>query len=514
MESDAFSWKPDTFSWKSDVFFSKMDAIGLALTFNDLRLKTGYSETDPSQVDIRSRFSRNVPLEIPIISSPMDTVTEHEMAIAMAMLGGLGIIHRGLSPEEQAKAVAKVKFHLNCLIERPVCFGENDRMEHILSEIEKRGLSFRSFPILDGDGKVTGILTSNDFEFCSDAGMAARDVMSNGLVSVEKPVSPDEALTIMRDSKKKVLPVIDGSGRLAGMYVFSDVKKIVSGELNACNLDGNGNLRVGVAVGTGESELERIGLCVAKRVDVVVIDTAHGDSKSVCEMLRMIKKHYPDLDVVVGNVSEGESAARLAEAGADGIKVGQGPGSICTTRIVAGIGCPQMTAVHECAKAVRGSKIPVCADGGINYSGDVSLALAAGASSVMLGSMLAGTEETPGEVFIRQGGPVKRYRGMGSLGAMKSSQASRERYRQKETAARKLVPEGVEGVVPYKGTVADVIFQIVGGLRAGMGYAGAGEIGHFHRIADFHRISSSGLGESHPHGVEITETPPNYPTVR
>jgi len=499
--------------YKKDKFFEKMDRIGLALSYGDVRLRTGQSNVTPGEVDLKTRFSRNVPLNCPIVSSPMDTVTEHKMAIEMAKLGGLGIIHRALSPKEQALEVARVKFYLNGLIKKPICVKAEEKVENILRMIEEKGFLFRSFPVLDSNGRVVGILTNNDFEFCADLQATAGEIMSKDLITVNEYPPLESVFEIMRKNKKKVLPVVDRDGFPTGMFIYSDIKRIVTGSSTAYNVDANGNLRVGAAIGVGEAELERVELCLKKGVDVVVIDTAHGDSQGVystLEMLKEIKKIYPNLDLVVGNISEAESAKRLADAGVDGIKVGQGPGSICTTRIVAGVGCPQVTAVYDCAKAVRGTGIPICADGGIEYSGDIPIAIGAGAETVMLGNMLSGTLESPGEVIMRRGFPVKKYRGMGSLGAMEKSKASRERYGQVADAKDKLVPEGVEGVVPFKGPVEPIVFQLLGGLRSGMGYVGAATIVELKEKADFRRISRAGLSESHPHGITITEDVPNY----
>jgi IMP dehydrogenase len=488
-----------------------MDALGLALSLDDVRLRSGYSRVAPGDVDLRTKFSRNVFLNCPIVSSPMDTVTEEEMAVAMAKAGGLGIIHRALSPKEQAAQVARVKYHLNGLIKNPICFNVSETIESIERTIEAKKYQFRSFPVLDENGRVAGLLTSNDFDFCPSPSLVAGDVMSRDLLSVEDySPSLEKVFEIMMKNKKKVLPVVDKDGYLQGMYIFSDIKRIVTGSSGIFNLDANGNLRVGAAVGVGEEGLERAERCARKRVDVLVVDTAHGDSKPVLDALKELKRNFPNVDVVVGNVSEGESAKRLVDAGADGIKVGQGPGSICTTRVIAGIGCPQVTAVHNCEAAIRDAGVPICADGGVKQSGDITIAIGAGAHSVMLGNLLAGTKESPGEVVIRNGLPVKMYRGMGSLGAMEDSRASRERYRQSADTCGKLVPEGVEGLVAYKGEVAGILYQLLGGLRSGMGYIGAATIEELREYADFFRISSEGLGESHPHNVEIAKEPPNY----
>ena len=495
---------------EKDKFFNRMENLGLALSFADVRLKTKHSKIKPSDVDLATKFSRNIPLYCPIVSSPMDTVTEHNMAIEMAKSGGIGIIHRKLSPKDQATEVARVKFYLNGLIKRPICVKPDETIEAIVNMTKEKRYSFHSFPVLDNEGKLIGLLTGNDFEFCTDNQLTANQIMSTDLVTAKGGISIEEAFRLMQESKKKILPLVDSKGRLVGMYIHSDVKRIISGGSLKYNLDENGNLRVGAAVGVGDEVLERVELMTERGIDVIVIDTAHGDSGDVFDTLRELKRNYPDLDVVVGNVSEGESAKRLVDAGADGVKVGQGPGSICTTRIVAGVGCPQVTAVYNCAMAIRGSDVPVCADGGIKYSGDITIALASGAETVMLGGMLAGSEEAPGETIMRQGVPVKTYRGMGSLEAMQESNAARERYGQVESESNKLVPEGVSGVVPYKGEVSNILFQCLGGLGSGMGYLGAVNIKELQERADFYRISGAGMAESHPHNITITKDAPNY----
>lgn len=482
---------------------------GLALTYDDVRLKTGYSEIMPDSVLLDSKFSKNVTLKVPIVSAAMDTVTEEKMAIELAKLGGIGIIHKNLSIDEQASMVAKVKLHLNGLIERPICFREDETIEFILETIKNKSYGFTSFPIVDEDEKLVGILTGNDFEFCEDKKLFAKDVMSNELLTSGKNTSLDEAYKIMINKKKKLLPLVE-DGRIVGLYVFSDLRRIKTGSAMNYNVDKNNQLIVGAAIGTGDEAIERTKKLVGKNVDVVVIDTAHGDSAPVYETLKDIKKLFPELDVVVGNVSVGNSARRLAEAGADGIKVGQGPGSICTTRIIAGVGRPQVSAVYDCAKAVSKFNIPVCADGGIKNSGDIPVAIAAGANSVMLGSLLSGTDESPGKVIFKDGRQWKSYRGMGSMGAMEENSGSRERYNQKESGKDKLIPEGIEGLTPYKGKLKDVIFQYIGGLRRGMGYVGAKSINELREKGDFDRITGAGFSESHPHDVLITKAAPNY----
>ncbi|MDP2736890.1 MAG: IMP dehydrogenase [bacterium] len=497
---------------KKDKFFEKIAGSGLALSYGDVRLKTSHSEIAPNGVKLASRFSRNIPLNAPLISSPMDMITEHKMAVALAISGGLGIIHRALTPKDQAKEVSRVKFYLNGLIEKPICVRTNETIKNVLKMVADQGYAFHSFPVIDASGKLAGLISNNDIEFCSDHKLKVAQIMTKAknLITAQSGVSLKQAFAIMQKTKKKILPLIDKQKKLAGMYVYSDVKRVITGGSPFYNLDANGNLRVGAAVGVGKDALGRAEQLSERGVDVLVIDTAHGDSRAVLETLKELKRKYSKIDIVAGNVSEGESAERLARAGADGIKVGQGPGSICTTRVVAGIGCPQVTAVYNCARALRGSGVPVCADGGIEYSGDITVALAAGAGSVMLGKMFAGTTETPGEVFMRNGMPVKEYRGMGSLAAMEVSVAARERYAQVENSKDKLVPEGVEAVVPYKGDVDKIIFQTLGGLRSGMGYVGAADIKELQDKADFYYISAAGLSESHPHGITMEKEAPNY----
>jgi len=482
---------------------------GEALTFDNVGLITGYSEVMPDQVLVDSRFSRKVGLKIPIASAAMDTVTEYRLAIELAKLGGIGVIHRSLSPEEQASQVARVKHHLNGLIERPVCVFEDETISSILLKREEKGYSFHSFPVLSRAGKLVGLVTGNDFEFCDNLSLTAKEIMSIELLSAPEGITISGAYDLMRKEKKKILPLVNQTGEIAGMYVFSDVKRIKTGSAENYNLDLKGQLRVAAAVGTGQEALERVARLFEKNVDVIVIDTAHGDSKLVLETLQQIKKDY-SLDVVVGNISVGESAKRLVAAGADGIKVGQGPGSICTTRPIAGIGRPQLSAVYDCARAIEDSDVPICADGGLRYSGDIPKAIAAGAHSVMMGNMLAGTEEAPGIIISVDGRQWKSYRGMGSLSALESSRSSRERYLQAQTEKNHLVPEGVEGLTPYKGKLSEIIVQYEGGLRKGMGYVGAASIEELREKGDFDRITSAGYSESHPHGIVMTKDAPNY----
>lgn len=497
---------------KKHEFFAKMDALGLALCPDDVRLKSGHSKVPPALVNLETKFSRHVGLKCPIASAPMDTVTESDMAIAMAQAGGIGVIHRNLLPDRQAAAVTRVKLHLNALVAKPITVFGDQTIEEIENRRCQKSFSFMTFPVIDRDGRLIGLLTKNDFDLCDNSNLKAEAVMTKELVTAPSGTSLEQAYQMMKDQKKKVLPLTTADGRVDGMYIFSDVKRIITGSKTNYNIDGGGHLRVAAAIGTGEAEFARALLLAEEKVDVIVIDTAHGDSDPVYEILKALKEHdkTKTIDIVAGNVSEGESAKRLVDAGADGIRVGQGPGSICTTRIIAGIGCPQVTAVYNCAKAIEGTGVPVCADGGIKHSGDIPILIGAGAYSVMIGKLLAGTDEAPGDKVIIRGVPYKRYRGMGSLGAMTDNKASRERYGERSQDKDRLVPEGIEGAVPYKGSVFGELHQLAEGLRRGMGYVGAANIGELLEKADFHRISPAGLRESHPHDVLITHDAPNY----
>ena len=494
---------------KNKLVLERAREEGLALTFNDVRLRTDYAEIMPDDVDIKSRFSRNVGLKIPIVSAAMDTVTEYALAIELAKLGGIGVIHRSLSLEDQVFHVARVKHHLNGLIEKPICVNQDEKISSVLSKRESKGYKFHSFPVLNENRRLVGIVTGNDFEFCEDSSLNIREIMTAELLTAPEGTSIDDAYRLMCKEKKKILPLINENGNISGMYVFSDVRRIKTRSAETYNVDARGQLRVAAAVGVGKEALERVSRLFDKNVDVIVIDTAHGDSKAVIDTLKKIKRDY-SLDVVVGNISIGDSAKRLADAGADGIKVGQGPGSICTTRVIAGIGRPQVSAIYDCVKSIEGYNVPICADGGLRNSGDIPVAIGAGAHSVMVGSMLAGTEEAPGEIVYFEGLQWKNYRGMGSIGAMEKSISSRERYQQKQTGKNQLIPEGVEGRVLYKGKLADILFQYIGGLRRGMGYAGAASIEELREKGDFDRITSAGFSESHPHDIEIIRGSPNY----
>ncbi|MFA6383095.1 MAG: IMP dehydrogenase [Parcubacteria group bacterium] len=497
---------------KCDRFFREMSRRFIGLTYKDVLLLTQHSKVVPAEADLRTKFSRNVGLNIPLCSSPMDTVTMHKMAIAMAMAGGIGIIHRSLTPKEQASEVARVKHYLTGrLISKPICVGPSDSVKSVLRMIEEKNYTFRSFPVVDKEGKLAGLLTGNDFDFCLNATVSVDKIMTlkDELITVREDVDVKRAFKMMHKKQKKILPMVDSQNKLLGIYVFTDLKRQIMGINKQYNVDAEGRLCVGAAVGVSDDDIQRAELLVEKGVNVLVIDTAHGDTEDVIRTLKKLKALYPQVDVVAGNVSTAAEALSLVRAGADGIRVGQGPGSICTTRIISGSGRAQLTAVAEIALALRGMGVPIIADGGIKYSGDIVKALGAGADSVMIGSLFAGTSESPGRIIMIGGGPFKVYRGMGSLGAMEDSQASRDKYLQKESKKGKLVPEGVEGAVPFKGDVAEFIYQLMGGLRSGMGYSGAKNIKVLQKKALFEQITEGAQQESHP-SVIITRDAPNY----
>lgn len=472
------------------------------LTFDDVLLIPGYSEVMPSEVDVSTWLTRNIRLEIPIMSAGMDTVTESKMAIAMAREGGIGIIHKNMSIEEQARMVDRVKRSEHGVITDPFYLSPDDKIKDALAIMEHYHIS--GVPITEGR-KLVGIITNRDIRFETDFDKPIRDVMtSEGLITAPVGTSMEKAREIMRKYKIEKLPLVDEDFNLMGLITIKDIEK-ANKYPNAAK-DKKGRLLAGAAVGTAKDTLERVEALVRAGVDVIVVDTAHGHSLGVINMVKKIKQKFPEVDLIAGNVATAEATEELIKAGADAVKVGIGPGSICTTRVVAGIGVPQITAVYECSQAAKKYNIPVIADGGIKYSGDIAKAIAAGADSVMLGNLLAGTDEAPGETVIWQGRSYKVYRGMGSLGAM--TQGSSDRYFQED--AKKLVPEGIEGRVPYRGSVADTIFQLVGGLRAGMGYCGARNIKEMQTKTRFIKITNAGLIESHPHDVDITKEAPNY----
>lgn len=493
-----------------DRFFKPYHVRRQALTYNEVRLVTMYSDLAPADADVTSMFSRHIPVKIPVISSAMDTVTEFKMGIAMAKCGGLGIIHRGLPPEAQVEHVKRVKLHMNGRVAKPICARADETVGAIIARRDEnrvmKGWGFSSFPVLNAQERVIGLVTQTDFDFCTDHARTAEDIMTpfKELVIASPKTTLHGAYRIMQIARKKILLLIGKDYKLAGMYVWTDVERLINDSSAIFNVDDAGHLRVGAAIGTGTEAIDRAAMLIDARCDVLVIDTAHGDSKNVFNTLRTLKRLYPEVDVVAGNVTEADSAKRLVKAGADGVKVGQGPGSICKTRTVAGVGCPQATAVYQCAKAIRGSGVPVCADGGINEEGDIPIALGLGAHTVMLGRLLAGTTESPGTVQETTKGRYKMYRGMGSLSAMQDSQASRDRYRQGNNI-RKLVPEGVEGLIPCVGDLADVLVKMVGGLRAGMGYVGARTVAQLQARANFYSMGPAGYAESAPHDITIID---------
>jgi IMP dehydrogenase len=476
-----------------------------ALTYDDVLLVPAYSEVLPRDTDVSTFLSRNIRLNIPIVSAAMDTVTEAELAISMALEGGIGFIHKNMKIEEQAEQVRKVKRSQSGMIRDPITLSVRataQEAENLMREFRIGGI-----PVVDDNGKLLGIITNRDLRFQKDLSVPVERIMTkDNLVTASEGITLEKAETVLQRYKIEKLPIVNKKGKLIGLITFRDIQKKKNKPF-ACQ-DEYGRLRVGAAVGVTGDLLERVELLKQAEVDVITIDTAHGHSRGVLEATQRVKRKYPDLDVVVGNIATGEAARALVKAGADAIKVGVGPGSICTTRVVAGVGMPQLSAVYEAARAIRGSGVPVIADGGIRFSGDIVKAIAAGADSVMIGSLLAGTEEAPGEVIIYEGRKFKAYRGMGSIEAME--EGSKDRYFQDvEDDIKKLVPEGISGRVPYKGLVAEVLYQMVGGLRAGMGYCGAPSIEALKK-ARFVKITTAGIVESHPHDVTITREAPNY----
>ncbi|HBT85316.1 MAG: IMP dehydrogenase [Fermentimonas sp.] len=475
------------------------------LTFDDLLLVPAYSQVLPREVNLQTKFSKNIILNIPMVSAAMDTVTETTMAIAIAREGGIGVIHKNMSIDEQAKQVKAVKRAENGMILDPISITPDktvaDALE-LMSEYKIGGI-----PVVNSENLLVGIVTNRDLRFEKAMGKKIEEVMTkDNLITTKISTDLDDAAEILQKHKIEKLPVVDPNYKLVGLITYKDITKAKDKPF-ACK-DEQGRLRVAAGIGVTADSIERATALVEAGVDAIVIDTAHGHSKGVADMLRLVKKTFPQIDVVVGNIATPEAAKFLVDAGADGIKVGIGPGSICTTRIIAGVGVPQLSAIYEVAKALKGTGVPLIADGGLRYSGDIVKALAAGGSSVMMGSMLAGTEESPGETIIFNGRKFKTYRGMGSLSAMQ--QGSKDRYFQDvEDDIKKLVPEGIEARVPFKGTLQEVIYQMVGGLRAGMGYCGAENIDKLHE-AKFTRITAAGYTESHPHGVMITREAPNY----
>ena len=482
-----------------------MESLPEALTFDDVLLVPDHSDVLPQQVDVRSRIAREIPLPIPLASAAMDTVTESRLAIAIAQEGGLGVLHRSLSPELQAAEVDKVKRSESGMIVDPITMSPDQRIYEALEVMSRYRIS--GVPVTDRDGKLVGILTNRDLRFCTASDQPIRALMTaEGLVTVPEGTTLEEAKELLHRHRIEKLPVVDERFHLRGLITVKDIQKQIRYP-HACK-DRYGRLRVGAAVGNGPETSERAAALVRSHVDVLVVDTAHGHSEGVLQTVARLREEFPGVQLVAGNVATRAGAQALIDRGVDGVKVGVGPGSICTTRIVTGAGVPQLTAIREAAAACRAAGVPLVADGGIKYSGDVTKALAAGASAVMIGSLFAGTEEAPGETVLYQGRTFKEYRGMGSIAALRLG--SRDRYFQEDAEAGKLVPEGIEGRVPYKGSLAAMVHQLIGGLRAGMGYTGCRSIDELHEKARFMRVTNAALQESHVHDVVITKEAPNY----
>jgi IMP dehydrogenase len=496
----------------------ELDALSLeekfakqGLTFDDVLLVPAESAVQPSEVSTVTRLTRKLELNIPIASAAMDTVTEARLAIALAREGGIGIIHRNLSIESQVAEADKVKRSESGMIVEPVTLGPDDLVADALDLMARYHIS--GVPITSEDGTLVGILTNRDLRFEQNVDQPVSALMTHApLVTVPVGTNLEEAKEILYQNKIEKLPVVDAAGKLQGLITVKDIQKKIQYPL--ATKDEQGRLRCGAAVGVGEDALERAEALIAEEVDVLVVDTAHGHSKAVLDTVGKIRDRWPDVQIIAGNIATAEATEALIHAGADAVKAGIGPGSICTTRIVAGTGVPQVTAIYDCAKTAEKHGVPVIADGGIQYSGDMAKALAAGADCAMLGSLLAGVDESPGEVVIYQGERFKEYRGMGSLGAMKARSWSKDRYFQEGIEeVSKLVPEGIEGRVAYKGPLSNLVYQLVGGVRAAMGYCGAHTIEEMKKNTKFIRITAAGLRESHPHGVAITKESPNYPTA-
>ncbi len=485
--------------------FIKEKIIYEGLTFDDVLLVPAYSKVLPREVDISTQFSRNIQIKAPIVSAAMDTVTESAMAIAIAREGGIGVIHKNMSIEMQAKQVKAVKRAESGMIYDPITIQPNATVGNALNLMKEYKIG--GIPVVNEEMILVGIVTNRDLRFQQNMSRRIREVMtSENLVVTNKSITLEEASAILQEHKIEKLPVVDEVGKLVGLLTFKDITKVKDNP--SSSKDTKGRLRVAAGVGVTKDTLERIQALVDVKVDAIVIDTAHGHTKGVLDMLKRVKREYPELEVVVGNIATAKAALDLVKAGADAVKVGIGPGSICTTRVIAGVGVPQLNAIYDVSKAIKGSGVSVIADGGVRYSGDIVKAIAAGADTVMIGSLLAGVEESPGETIIYNGRKFKSYRGMGSVEAMQ--QGSKDRYFQDvEDDIQKLVPEGIVARVPFKGTLAEVIYQMLGGLRSGMGYCGADSISRL-KEANFVRITNAGVTESHPHDVAITREAPNY----
>ncbi|MFI5150107.1 MAG: IMP dehydrogenase [Bacteroidia bacterium] len=481
--------------------------LGEGLTYDDVLLVPAYSEVLPREVDLSTNFTRNIRLNAPIVSAAMDTVTEFQLAIAIAQEGGIGVLHKNMTIAEQAEHVRKVKRSESGMIQDPITVPANSTVEDVLALMKEHKIG--GIPVIDRERHLLGIVTSRDLRFEKNLKRLVAEVMTHeNLITTKQGTDLKKAEVILQHNKIEKLPVVDKENHLVGLITYKDIIKVKARPL-ACK-DELGRLRVAAAVGVTANTLERVEALVASGVDAIVIDTAHGHSSMVIDMLKKVRKAFPDLEIVVGNVATGDAGKALVKAGADAVKVGIGPGSICTTRIIAGVGVPQLYAVYEVSKALKGSGVPVIADGGIRFTGDVVKAIAAGASTIMAGSLFAGVEESPGDTIIYEGRKFKSYRGMGSIEAMQ--QGSKDRYFQDaEEDIKKLVPEGISGRVPFKGALTEIVYQMLGGLRAGMGYCGAKNIEALQK-AKFIRITPSGMKESHPHDVIITREAPNYST--
>jgi len=486
-----------------------MRLLGKALTFDDVLLVPAFSQVLPKDTSLSTQLSRNIQLNLPLVSAAMDTVTEARLAIAIAQEGGIGIVHKNLTPQQQAAEVARVKRYESGVLRDPVVITPQHTVRQVIALQEQLGIS--GFPVLDG-GRVMGIVTGRDLRFETRYDVPVSQIMTprEKLITVREGTSLVDAKALLNKHRLERLLVVNDAFELKGLITVKDITKQTS--FPSAARDPSGRLRVGAAVGVGEGTEERVECLVKAGVDVVVVDTAHGHSKGVIDRVRWVKQNYPQVDVIGGNIATGSAARALVEAGADAVKVGIGPGSICTTRIVAGVGVPQITAIDNVATALAGTGVPLIADGGVRYSGDIAKAIAAGASTVMMGGMFAGTEEAPGEIVLYQGRSYKSYRGMGSIGAMQ--QGSADRYFQEATTTNpntdKLVPEGIEGRVPYKGSMVTIVYQLAGGVRAAMGYCGCASIEDLRQHAEFVQITAAGMRESHVHDVQITKEAPNY----
>ncbi len=484
-----------------------MKIVEEALTFDDVLLVPDYSEVLPREVSLKTQLTREIELNLPLLSAAMDTVTESGLAIALAQEGGIGIIHKNMSPELQAKNVRRVKKYESGVIKEPLTVGPYTSIQEVIELTTEKNIS--GVPVVEGE-ELVGIVTSRDLRFEKKPDDPVRNIMTRkeNLVTVREDASKDEIRDLLHEHRIEKILVVNDKFQLAGLVTVKDIQK-ASEFPNAC-IDSSERLRVGAAVGVGEASMERVEQLVAAGVDVIVVDTAHGHSKGVLDMVKWAKTKFKDTQIIGGNIATGEAALALVDAGADAVKVGIGPGSICTTRVVSGVGMPQISAVKNVAAALKNKNVPLISDGGIRYSGDIAKALAAGAHCTMIGGLFAGTEEAPGEVELYQGRSYKSYRGMGSLGAMSQQHGSSDRYFQENDEIEKLVPEGIEGRVPYKGPVAAIIHQLNGGIRAAMGYTGCSSLKELREKAKFIRLTSAGFTESHVHDVTITKEPPNY----